>query len=530
MIKCALLSVSDKTGLESFARNLDALGYRLLATGGTAICLKKAGISYVDVSDYTGLAEMLDGRVKTLHPKIHAGILYRRDFAEDVDQINASEIWSIDLVCVNFYPFKEKAVNAKLTPNEAISFIDIGGPTLLRGAAKNFQSVYALADPADYDDVLKAIKTSKAHDLDLAQKLAAKVFSLTASYDALIAQALNPLAAIESAKIELFPKNFELHLRKTRTLRYGENPDQGAAVYAPSGQAAGFSLAKTQEGKELSFNNFLDAEAAWEIVSSFSSGLAASVVKHGNPCGAAAVLNKKAPEGRANICKKALAGDPKSAFGGVFAANFEIDEGCATLLKPLFLEIVIAPSFSDAATKILATKTQLRIVTMPQRESLAAPELEWRQINGAFLVQEKMRVPTRLGPDHGQWVACPEKRSPDLEDELHFAQVIAARVHSNAIVLSKDLMVLGVGAGQMSRVDAMELALKKAKENGHLVKGSVCASDAFFPFEDCVLLAGNAGISGIIQPGGSKRDNESIDAAKKQNIAMVLTGERRFKH
>ncbi len=519
--KWALLSVSDKTGLESFAKGLVARGYQLLATGGTAECLKRQGIAYTEVADYTKQPEILGGRVKTLHPLIHAGILYKRGKDEsDLQSINA---YPISLVCVNLYPFEDSTKDPNMDLDEVIEFIDIGGPSMLRGAAKNYRSVYAVIDPADYGEVLKAAEKAD-HDLELARKLAVKVFAHTARYDLLIADRL----AVDKDQDSLFKDQVVLKLSKLRDLRYGENPDQAAALYSYDNPAVGFADIKTKEGKELSYNNFLDANAAWELVSCFSPAPAACVVKHGNPCAAGAHLGGEATEHGYTVCQKALSGDPKSAFGGIFAANFEVDHKVAELLKPLFLELVMAPSFSEEAMEILSTKGQVRLLSLAVFEKTPNPPLEWTQIKGAFLAQEKMLPPRALSAEHGKWVSG--IRSKNLEKDLHFAQTIAARVKSNAIVLAKEQMCIGIGAGQMSRVDAMELAIKKARELGHETKGAVCASDAFFPFNDCVKLAGDAGISAIIQPGGSKRDQESVDLADKLGIAMVFTGERRFRH
>ncbi|MHB1862125.1 MAG: bifunctional phosphoribosylaminoimidazolecarboxamide formyltransferase/IMP cyclohydrolase [Gemmatimonadaceae bacterium] len=507
----ALLSVSNKSGLVEFATGLAALGWELVSTGGTARTLRDAGLAVRDVSEVTGFPEMLDGRVKTLHPVVHAGLLARRDLPEHMAALAEHHIAPIDLVVVNLYPFRETAARGGVTPQEVIENIDIGGPSMLRSAAKNFASVYVVVDPADYGRVLAAIGAGD-DDLDLRRLLAGKVYAHTASYDAAIA------AWFAHEREELFPATVTMSFELAQSLRYGENPGQAAAFYVER-PGAGLSALVQKGGKELSFNNLIDLEGALLAIEPFAGTTACAIIKHTTPCGLAVGGSAR------QAYEKALACDPVSAFGSVIAFNVPVDEDTANVVASLFVECIVAPSFSDAAVEVLGRKKNLRVL-----EGTAAwppHSFDYKRVRGGVLVQE--RAPGVI--DDAGWTV-PTKRQPTADElrDLLFAWRAVASVKSNAIVLTRDGATIGIGAGQMSRVDASFIAAHKARTTGHDTKGSAMGSDAFFPFRDGVDQAAEAGVAAIIQPGGSVRDAEVIAAADEHGMAMVFTGKRQFRH
>lgn len=509
--KTALLSVSDKSGVVEFARELTALGYDLLSTGGTAKALREAKLSVRDVSDVTAFPEMLDGRVKTLHPAVHGGLLARRDLPAHMEAIAAQGIAPIDLVCVNLYPFRETASKKGLAPEDVIEQIDIGGPSMLRSAAKNFAAVTVVVDPADYTRVLEALTNGGDADA-LRRELAEKVFAHTAAYDAAIA------GWFSQQRGERFPERLTLGFERAQTLRYGENPHQAAAFYV---ERAGSGLAALTQhgGKELSFNNLLDLEGAMLAIGPFGNEVACAIIKHTTPCGLAT--------GRSPLeaYQKALACDPVSAFGSVIAFSAPLDEEAAKAVSSLFVECVVAPSYSPEALAALGAKKNLRVLEGSAAATGSA--LDIKGVRGGVLVQERMPA---LLDDRGWKVAS--KRQPtsaELKDLL-FAWRAVASVKSNAIVLARNGATIGIGAGQMSRVDAAFLAVHKAKGAQHDTAGAALGSDAFFPFRDGVDQAAEAGVTAIVQPGGSVRDEEVIAAADEHDIAMVFTGQRTFRH
>ncbi|HYC51074.1 MAG TPA: bifunctional phosphoribosylaminoimidazolecarboxamide formyltransferase/IMP cyclohydrolase [Gemmatimonadaceae bacterium] len=507
----ALISVSDKSGIIDFATRLAALGWELVSTGGTAKALRDAGLAPRDIADVTGFPEILDGRVKTLHPGVHGGLLARRDRPEHMQAIATHHIAPIDLVVVNLYPFRETAARKDASPEDVVEQIDIGGPSMLRSAAKNFASVFVVVDPADYDRVLASIEEDDA-DIDLRKQLAQKVYEHTASYDAAIA------TWFAEQREELFPQTFTAAFQRALPLRYGENPGQSAAFYV---ERAGAGLAGLEQrgGKELSFNNLLDLEGALLAIEPFGPLPACAIIKHTTPCGLAAGTDAL------DAYKKALACDPVSAFGSVIAFNQHVNAQTADVVSGLFVEVIVAPEFSDEAVEILGRKRNLRVLQgtahWPHRS------FDYKRVRGGVLVQE--RAPTVI--DTEGWT-IPTKRQPSAEEleNLLFAWRAVAAVKSNAIVLVRDGATIGIGAGQMSRVDAAFMAVHKAKQVGHDTRGSVMGSDAFFPFRDGVDQARDAGVRAIVQPGGSVRDAEVIAAADEHDMAMVFTGKRQFRH
>ena len=507
----ALLSVSDKTGLVPFATELHSLGWELVSTGGTARALRAAELRVRDVEQVTGIPEMLDGRVKTLHPAIHGGLLARRDLPEHMSAIRQQGIPPIDLVVVNLYPFRETAARRGASPDEVIEQIDIGGPSMLRSAAKNHASVTVVVDPTDYPRVLAALE-EKTDDADLRRDLAAKVFEHTAAYDAAIA------AWFAEQRGDLFPDRITVSFERSSALRYGENPDQRAAFYV---ERAGAGLAGLVQrgGKELSFNNLLDLEGALLATDPFGETPCCAIVKHTTPCGLA--LGTTA----ADAYRKALACDPVSAFGSVISFTSRVDESTAEAIATLFVECLVAPEFTPGAIEILARKKNLRILEGKSRWSPRA--LDYKRVRGGVLAQERMS--SQIGDDGWQVVT---QRAPTTEEraDLLFAWRAVAAVKSNAIVLARAGATIGIGAGQMSRVDAAFLATHKATQAGHATAGSVLGSDAFFPFRDGVDQAASAGVTAIVQPGGSVRDSEVIAAADERGMAMVFTGRRQFRH
>lgn len=510
----ALISVSDKTGIVEFATCLAQLGVSIISTGGTAQLLRDANIPVTEVAAYTGFPEMLDGRVKTLHPKIHGGILGRPDLPEHQNQMDAAGIPSLNLVVVNLYPFKETIAKADSTLADAIENIDIGGPALIRSAAKNFAHATVVTHPGDYADLTRELELNNGTVCYATRfALAKKAFAHTANYDLTISQYLNR----DAVEPDLFPANLALHFKKVHALRYGENPHQAAAFYSdlvpPSGSLAHY---RSLQGKALSYNNIADANAAWECVKAFDQP-ACVIVKHANPCGVAIA------QSIALAYQKALATDPTSAFGGIVAFNRTLDSGAAAQVIDLFLEVVIAPGYDEAAKKILAHKPNLRVLEIPLGEG--HNDLDFLRVGGGLLVQtpdiessSSLQVVTETTPNQAQ------------HDDLLFAWKVAKFVKSNAIVFAAAGQTLGIGAGQMSRIDSTKIAVLKAAEAGLNLKGSVAASDAFFPFRDGLDVIAEAGATAVIQPGGSLRDQEVIAAANAQHVAMIFTGVRHFRH
>ena len=507
----ALLSVSDKSGLVPFATRLAQLGFELVSTGGTARTLRESGLTVLDISDITGFPEMLDGRVKTLHPVVHGGLLARRDLPEHMKAIADHNIAPIDLVVVNLYPFRETAAKPGVHPEEVIENIDIGGPSMLRSAAKNFPSVWVLVDPSDYTPVLNVI-ASGDDDQALRRLLAEKVYAHTSGYDAAIAQ------WFAAQRGEPFPDRYPLAFEKQQSLRYGENPQQRAAFYVEK-VGTGLGALTQLGGKELSFNNILDLEGSMLAIEPFGEQPACAIIKHTTPCGVATGTNAL------DAYRKALACDPVSAFGSVIAFSVPVDAAAAEAISSLFVECIVAPSFADAAVEILGRKKNLRVLAGIAR--WPAGGMDFKRVRGGLLVQD--RAPQAGNPAKWETVT---KRQPtrDEQRDLTFAWKSVASVKSNAIVLVRDGATIGIGAGQMSRVDASFLAAHKAQTAGHATAGAALGSDAFFPFRDGIDHAAAAGVTAIVQPGGSVRDAEVIAAADEHGIAMIFTGERLFRH
>ncbi len=507
----ALISVSDKSGLAEFATGLRDLGFTLLSTGGTAKALRAAGLAVTDVADVTKFPEMLDGRVKTLHPAVHGGLLARRDLPEHMAAIAEHGIAPIDLVCVNLYPFRETAAKPGLSPEHVIEQIDIGGPSMLRSAAKNFAAVTVVVDPQDYPRVLAALQEG-GDAAELRRDLAEKVYAHTAAYDAAIA------AWFAAQRGERFPERLSLAFERVQSLRYGENPGQAAAFYTAQ-PGLGLSGLRQHGGKELSFNNLLDLEGAMLAIEPYAGETACAIVKHTTPCGLATGATPL------EAYQKALACDPVSAFGSVIAFSVPVDEACAQAVASLFVECVVAPQFSPEALAALGAKKNLRVLEGSAREGAGA--LDVKGVRGGILVQE--RAPAALSDAGWKVVTKRQPSSAELKDLL-FAWRAVASVKSNAIVLARDGATIGIGAGQMSRVDAAFLAVHKARAAGHATEAAALGSDAFFPFRDGVDQAAQAGVRTIVQPGGSVRDEEVIAAADEHGIAMVFTGQRTFRH
>ena len=508
----ALLSVYNKKGIQELARGLSGLGWEIISTGGTARALEDAGVVVTKVEDVTGFPEMLDGRVKTLHPVIHGGLLARRDLPPHMEALQEHGISPIDLVAVNLYPFRETVDDPNVRFEDAIEQIDIGGPSMLRSAAKNHAAVLPLVDPTDYDLVLEALRND-AVDETLRGDLAMKVFAHTSAYDAAIAEYF--------AKDEFgLPSFINLSLNRTQTLRYGENPNQAAALYT-TGEPDGIGEMWQRHGKELSFNNLIDIDGAMMSVGGWSDRIACAIIKHTTPCGVA--LGNTTVE----AYRRALATDPTSAFGSVVAFNTVVDAATAEAMADLFVEVVVAPRFRDGAVAVFERKKNLRVVEMPLAAPAGSVSFDFKRVRGGFLAQERFAYST----DQTSWkVATQREPTAEAWRDLYFAWTAVANVKSNAILLAKDEAAIGIGAGQMSRVDASFLAVHKANREGHDPKGSVLASDAFFPFADGVEEAAKAGVTAIVQPGGSKRDEEVIAAADEHGLAMVLTGRRQFRH
>ena len=514
----ALISVSDKTGVVEFAKGLVALGWEILSTSGTMKLLKESGVPVTSVSDVTGFPEICDGRVKTLHPKIHGALLARRDIPEHMKELKDNDIETIDLVCVNLYPFRETIAKPDVTMEDAVEHIDIGGPSMLRSSAKNWESVTVVCNPADYETVLSEIKAGGNTTRETRLKLSAKAYTHTAEYDMAISTYMRAQAGL--------PEKLFLEYDLKQELRYGENPHQEAKFFASTVKEP-FSLATAEQlnGKELSYNNIQDANATLNIAREFDEPFCVGV-KHMNPCGSA--TGKTIAE----AWKKAYEADKTSIFGGIVAANREIDLETAQMLKPIFLEIVMAPSFAPDALELLCTKKNLRVLKVDMSKDNTVRK-QYVSMNGGMLVQDRDINTKPVAADQ-----CVTELKPTVEQlsDMEFAWKIVKHVKSNAIVVAKGGMTYGVGAGQMNRIGSAEIALKQAqntlKEEGKdiMTEGLVLASDGFFPFNDCVALAAEYGIKAIVQPGGSIRDEDSIKLANEKGITMLFTGERHFKH
>ena len=514
----ALIIVSDKTGVVEFAKGLVALGWEILSTSGTMKLLKESGVPVTSVSDVTGFPEICDGRVKTLHPKIHGALLARRDIPEHMKELKDNDIETIDLVCVNLYPFRETIAKPDVTMEDAVEHIDIGGPSMLRSSAKNWESVTVVCNPADYETVLSEIKAGGNTTRETRLKLSAKAYTHTAEYDMAISTYMRAQAGL--------PEKLFLEYDLKQELRYGENPHQEAKFFASTVKEP-FSLATAEQlnGKELSYNNIQDANATLNIAREFDEPFCVGV-KHMNPCGSA--TGKTIAE----AWKKAYEADKTSIFGGIVAANREIDLETAQMLKPIFLEIVMAPSFAPDALELLCTKKNLRVLKVDMSKDNTVRK-QYVSMNGGMLVQDRDINTKPVAADQ-----CVTELKPTVDQlaDMEFAWKIVKHVKSNAIVVAKGGMTYGVGAGQMNRIGSAEIALKQAqntlKEEGKdiMTEGLVLASDGFFPFNDCVALAAEYGIKAIVQPGGSIRDEDSIKLANEKGITMLFTGERHFKH
>jgi phosphoribosylaminoimidazolecarboxamide formyltransferase/IMP cyclohydrolase len=524
-MKRALLSVSDKTGIVPFARGLAARGWEIVSTGGTAKTLRDAGLEVTSVSDVTGHPEMMEGRVKTLHPAIHAGLLARRARADDMAALAEQGYLPIDLVAVNLYPFRETVAKGDVSMDEAMEQVDVGGPAMLRAAAKSLRDVYVVVDPADYEAVLAALGGART---GFRRTLAAKAFRHVSAYDAAVAEYLGSDGAWEP-----FPERLLVSLRRAQTLRYGENPDQEAAFYAYD-RVAGLAALEQLHGKELSYNNLLDLDGALLCLAPFArtERAVACIVKHTTPCGLAVA------DAQADAYAKALATDPTSAFGSVIALNREVDDATAERISTLFVECVVAPGYAPAALAKLTAKKNVRLLSYPGEnveEFLASygrePEPRvLRSVHGGVLAQTTAAPPS-YDVVASDWKVVSARRPTQREwDDLRFAWAAVFGVKSNAVLLARDGAVLGIGAGQMSRVDSSKIAVMKAREAGHALEGCALASDAFFPFRDGVDEAAAAGVRAIVQPGGSVRDDEVVTAANEHGVAMVFTGRRLFRH
>ncbi len=522
MKKRAIISLTDKTGVVEFARELDALGYEILSTGGTHKVIAEAGIPVTQVSDVTGFPECLDGRVKTLHPLIHAGILAMRSNPEHMEQIEKLGVTPIDIVAINLYAFKDTIMKPGVTREDAIEHIDIGGPTMLRAAAKNYQDVSVIVDPADYATVIDELKANGKVSVDTNLKLAYKVFNHTAAYDTLIQSYLQ-----RETNSPIFPEKLSLTFEKVQDMRYGENPGQTAAFYKEIGHFEGTLAAAEQlHGKELSYNNINDTNGALECLKEFDDCPCVVAVKHANPCGVGI------GEDIYKAYMNAYNADPVSIFGGIIACNRKVDAKTAEEINKIFVEIVIAPDFDAEAVEILTQKKNVRVLRLPEIAKPNTKEMmDMKRVAGGLLIQERdiglydeaeLKVVTEKAPTAEQMV------------DLKFAMKVVKHTKSNAIVLAKNGITTGIGPGQTNRVTALDLAIRYANSlegaEPNRAAGSVMASDAFFPFSDCVEAAHKAGITAIIQPGGSIRDQDSIDACNKYGIAMVFTGQRHFKH
>ena len=520
-IRRALISVSDKAGVVELARALMAGGVEILSTGGTAVALKQAGIAVKDVAEHTGFPEMMDGRLKTLHPKVHGGLLAVRGNAGQEASAKAHGIAPIDLLVVNLYPF-EATVAKGADYETCVENIDIGGPAMIRAAAKNHAAVTVVVDPADYARVLAALRDNGwATTPALRRELAQKAYARTAAYDGAISNWLGAIVDHPQAKAEGFPRTFTVQLAKAQSLRYGENPHQQAVFYVADQAPAGcIATARQLQGKELSYNNIADTDAALECVKEFTEKPACVIVKHANPCGVAEADTLAAAYDRA------FKTDPESAFGGIIAFTRELDaETAKTIVERQFVEVIIAPSVAAGVEAIVAAKKNVRLLVSGAWPKAATPRLDWKKVTGGLQVQD-----ADLGLAETQKIVT--RRQPTAQElaDLLFAWKVAKFVKSNAIVYARDGATVGVGAGQMSRVNSSRIAVIKAEMAGLAVKGSVVASDAFFPFADGLISAAEAGATAVIQPGGSVRDDEVIKAADERGLAMIFTGMRHFRH
>lgn len=519
VIKRALISVSDKTGVLDLARELNSFGVELLSTGGTARLIREAGIPVMDVSDYTGFPEMMDGRVKTLHPKVHGALLGLRDNPEHLAAMARHDIEPIDMVVVNLYPFEETVAREGCPLEEAIENIDIGGPTMLRSAAKNNRSVTVVVDPADYETVINELKQSSGEISPATNfRLALKVYQHTAAYDAAVS---NWLGRQQDSADSDFPSALTLQFMKAQGMRYGENPHQKAAFYKEKAPAeACLATARQLQGKALSYNNIADTDAALECVKQFDEQPACVIVKHANPCGVAVA------DSLLEAYQRAFATDPESAFGGIIACNRALDgETAAAIVKQQFVEVIIAPLVTPEALTAVAAKKNVRLLECGEWSGQNVARLDFKRVTGGLLVQD---ADQQL---HADWKVVTQRApSTSEQEDLEFVWRVAKFVKSNAIVYGRDGMTIGVGAGQMSRVNSARIAAIKAEHAGLEVQGAAMASDAFFPFRDGIDNAAAVGISAVIQPGGSIRDEEVIAAADEHGIAMVFTGMRHFRH
>ncbi len=506
----ALISVSDKRGIVAFAEGLVRLGWEIVSTGGTAHLLRDSGVPVTPVDQVTGFPELLDGRVKTLHPAVHAGILARPDRPEHLRQLDEHHLKRFDLVVVNLYPFQATIADPTVHFEDAIENIDVGGPTMLRSAAKNFEFTLPVVDPKDYPRILELLSHGDI-GFEVRRDCAAKVFAHTAEYDSAIAGYLTP-------RHDSLPARISLSMERRQVLRYGENPQQRAALYVTE-EPRGIGDLAQRQGKELSFNNLLDLDAAMQAVSIWDKHVACAIIKHTTPCGIA--LGRTAAE----AFERARATDPVSAFGSVIAFNTVVDRSAADAMADLFVEVVVAPAFHADALERFAEKKNLRAVELPVKTGLSG--FDWKKVRGGFLLQDQFA----FSVDESEWRSTTMRApTPKEWNSLRFAWGAVSMVKSNAILLARDEQAIGIGAGQTSRIDAAFLAVHKARAAGHLTEGAVLASDGFFPFADGIEEAARAGIVAIIQPGGSVRDQAVIEAANKHGIAMVMTGARMFRH
>lgn len=507
----ALISVSDKTGVVDFAQNLRKLGWEVIATGGTMKLLRDSGVEVINISEVTGFPEICDGRVKTLHPNVHGGLLARRDDPEHLKALKENNIEFIDLVCVNLYPFRETISKPGVRMEDAIENIDIGGPSMLRSAAKNWADVTVVCDPADYAQIVAEIKAEGNTEKATRLQLSAKAYTHTAEYDSMIATYMRAQAGLNE---KLF-----LEFDLVQSLRYGENPHQSAKFYREGAEVPySLAFAKQLNGKELSYNNIQDANAALNIVREFDEPFCLGL-KHMNPCGAATGKDV------VDAWTKAYEADKVSIFGGIVATNCTVTKEAAERMKPIFLEIIMAPAFTAEALEVLCTKKNLRLLEVKMEKTPVHPN-QYVSVNGGLLVQE-LDVDTK--PVTAEMCVTKAKPASEQMDDLNFGWRIVKHVKSNAIIAVKDGRTLGVGAGQMNRIGSAEIALRQAHAAG-VTEGLVLASDGFFPFDDCVTVAAQYGVTAIVQPGGSMRDEDSVKKADEMGIAMVFTGERHFKH
>ena len=516
-VKRALVSVWDKKGLAEFASALAGCGIEIISTGGTAKFLKENGVKVTQVEEITGFPELFGGRVKTLHPKIHGGLLYRRDNKGHSDEAEKHGISAIDMVVANLYPFEQVAGKENVTMDEAIENIDIGGPAMVRAAAKNWENVIVVIDPADYGGIAEKLKSGKGIDDNERRELALKAFARTSSYDAAICRYLSNVN-----ESDLFPDFLEMRFEKAYPLRYGENPNQPAAAYRILGRTSIFDSKIHAGSKAMSYNNFLDASSAFSLIREFRNEIATIILKHNNPCGGA--------EGKTLVesYEKAQASDPESSFGGIIAFSRKVDVATANAIGTKFIEVVLAPGYDDEAIEILKQKESRRILDVSNLWEMSQERaVEFRYIVGGMLYQGRN---PGIYDKAAVKVATKKQPTPEQLEDAYFATKFVKHIKSNAIAVSKGRQLIGVGAGQMSRIDSCKIAIEKGRRHGFDFAGSVASSDAFFPFRDAVDELAKAGVACIVQPGGSVRDEESIKAADEYGISMIFTGRRHFKH